>query len=187
MIKEDKRVKRTHQALLDALVELTLEKGFESISIRDLTNRAGVGYATFFRHYKSKDELLSRLLRGITSDIVDMLPDLKLFSRSEETGLIIFTYMDQRTELFAILLGSGGSHQMYQELNQIAVDLSIEILQEADEIKIPIDIMAHQMVSSALSLVRWWLDNDKPHPPEKMANIYADVMQSLLTLVRKDA
>src|SRR5437879_11312519 len=48
---QDRRVKRTQKALARALIELTLEKGYEAITIRDITDKAEVGYATFFRHY----------------------------------------------------------------------------------------------------------------------------------------
>ncbi|HID34763.1 MAG TPA: TetR family transcriptional regulator [Anaerolineae bacterium] len=36
-----------------------MEKDFESIAIRDITQRAHGGYATFFRHYTSKEDLIA--------------------------------------------------------------------------------------------------------------------------------
>src|SRR5205809_797707 len=49
---QDRRVRRTQQLLAEALIALTLEKGYEAVTIRDITKRADVGYATFFRHYR---------------------------------------------------------------------------------------------------------------------------------------
>jgi AcrR family transcriptional regulator len=46
----DRRVKRTQSALAKALIALTLEKGYDAVTIRDITERADIGYATFFRH-----------------------------------------------------------------------------------------------------------------------------------------
>ncbi len=61
MESQDRRIKRTQQLLAKALIALTLEKGYEVVTIRDITEWADVGYATFFRHYYSKDALLPPL------------------------------------------------------------------------------------------------------------------------------
>jgi len=39
---EDPRVKRTHKLLQEALIELTVQKGFSAISVSDITKYAGV-------------------------------------------------------------------------------------------------------------------------------------------------
>ena len=48
MAVRDRQVKRTEDLLAKALIALSLEKGYEAVTIRDLTERADVGYATFF-------------------------------------------------------------------------------------------------------------------------------------------
>ena len=45
----DRRIRRSKRALAAALVELTAERPFNSITVRDITDRADVGYATFYR------------------------------------------------------------------------------------------------------------------------------------------
>ena len=52
--KTDRRIQRTRQALHSALLELTKEKGYDSISIEEITAHANVGRATFYLHYKDK-------------------------------------------------------------------------------------------------------------------------------------
>src|SRR5678815_5861626 len=56
--KEDARVRRTRDALGDALVALMQEKPFESITVQDVLDRAHVGRSTFYSHYSDKDDLL---------------------------------------------------------------------------------------------------------------------------------
>src|SRR5205807_1741174 len=46
----DPRVKRTRKLLQQAFIELFQEKGFASISIQDITERATVNRATFYAH-----------------------------------------------------------------------------------------------------------------------------------------
>src|SRR6202000_307576 len=58
----DTRMARSRQALRTALFDLLAEKPFDQIAITEITIKAKVGYATFFRHYESKDELLNELV-----------------------------------------------------------------------------------------------------------------------------
>jgi AcrR family transcriptional regulator len=59
----DPRVVRTRQMLRDALVSLIEEKGFDAITIQDIADRAGLNRATFYLHYRDKQELLVKSLR----------------------------------------------------------------------------------------------------------------------------
>ena len=66
---EDRRVTRTRRLLKQALVDLTSEQTFETITLRDITDRADIGYATFFRHYDGKDELMLEIFTGIIEEL----------------------------------------------------------------------------------------------------------------------
>ena len=55
---------RTRRTLLDALLRLIEARPFDQITIREIAGEAGIGYATFFRHYPSKDALLQDLASG---------------------------------------------------------------------------------------------------------------------------
>ena len=56
--KTDARVKRTRDALGDALIALMQEKPFETITVQDVLDRAHVSRSTFYTHYSDKDDLL---------------------------------------------------------------------------------------------------------------------------------
>ena len=55
--KLDSRVKHTRDALGDALLALMQEKSFESITVQEILDRAGIGRSTFYSHYTDKDDL----------------------------------------------------------------------------------------------------------------------------------
>jgi len=54
----DRRVRRTRQLLRDALMELTLERGYDRVTVQDILDKADVGRSTFYAHYRDKDDLL---------------------------------------------------------------------------------------------------------------------------------
>jgi AcrR family transcriptional regulator len=61
--KLDPRVKRTRQMLDQAFLELLAEKGFDAITVQDVTARAGVNRATFYAHFPDKFALLDYSIR----------------------------------------------------------------------------------------------------------------------------
>ena len=55
----DPRIQRTQQLLRAALMSLIKEKGYESLSVQNIIDRARVGRATFYAHFDSKEDLLA--------------------------------------------------------------------------------------------------------------------------------
>jgi len=61
--KLDPRVKRTRELLEDAFMQTIKEKGFQAVSVQDITQRAGVNRATFYAHFEDKYDLLDKSIR----------------------------------------------------------------------------------------------------------------------------
>lgn len=61
--KLDPRVKRTRELLEKAFLEVINEKGFQAITVQDITERAGVNRATFYAHFADKFALLDYSIR----------------------------------------------------------------------------------------------------------------------------
>jgi AcrR family transcriptional regulator len=56
--KEDPRITRTRSLILNAFTELLPEKGFQSLTVQNITEGAGVNRATFYAHFPDKYALL---------------------------------------------------------------------------------------------------------------------------------
>ena len=61
--KLDPRVKRTRNLLEQAFMEVVAEKGFQAVSVQDITEKAGVNRATFYAHFPDKYALLDYTVR----------------------------------------------------------------------------------------------------------------------------
>jgi AcrR family transcriptional regulator len=64
--------------LLAAASRLFEERGFETVTIADITEAAGVAKGTFYLYFDSKDGLLDALRRGLTDLAASLLDDLGL-------------------------------------------------------------------------------------------------------------
>lgn len=63
--KEDPRVTRTRQLLVQAFTALMKEKSFQSITVQDITDRATVNRVTFYAHFQDKYALLEYTIRSM--------------------------------------------------------------------------------------------------------------------------
>jgi len=61
--KEDPRVTRTRSLILTAFDELLPEKGFRSLTVQDITDKAEINRATFYAHFNDKYDLLDKSIR----------------------------------------------------------------------------------------------------------------------------
>ncbi len=172
MAPNDRRVRRTRRALREALVALTSLGPYEAITIRDITDRADVGYATFFRHYAGKDDLLLELFQDVTRELEALAREHGgEFFQTE--GRLIFGHVRDHQALYRSLLESRLFTQKLKKL------LSEHIRRQVARHRRPRaraglmeDIAVNHMVAALVGLIEWWLERNLEPPAEQMAGIY---------------
>jgi AcrR family transcriptional regulator len=175
MNENDRRVKRTQRLLSEAFFELMLEKGYDKVTIRDITERADTAYATFFRHYKSKDEILLQKVDEAHDELQKLATELqgRYFIH---VGMLLYEHMQQNSEFYRRLFESASfSRQLRLRLAQNFLSSAQKRLAAAsitEEPPIPVEIVANHMAAALLALMEWWLNNRQPYSPQRMAEIY---------------
>ena len=121
---EDLRVKRTHKLLREALIELTVRKGFSAVAVSDITKLAGVNRATFYRHYHDKFDLLNQYVQGVYR-LLEPAPGKRLPEASEAnsgqtySGLItIFEHIHANAKFYRVMLGKNGDPLFAEKIRQ---------------------------------------------------------------------
>lgn len=67
----DPRVRRTRKLILAAFEALLAEKGFEAITVQDITERADINRTTFYAHFPDKYALLDYSISRMFMDELD--------------------------------------------------------------------------------------------------------------------
>ena len=182
MEQSDRRVQRTHQLMERALMELAEEKGYAAVTIKDITDRANVAYITFFRHYKDKNELLLHMLEQIIKDIEQMTADFAPAPHHETEGRLIFEHATANRAFYRILLSQDGTTSVYRRVRDMIATITLGHLkghiaaENTDEPAIPLAIATNHVAASLLALIEWWLEQDMPYPPQRMADIYVKLI-----------
>lgn len=185
----DRRTSRTRRALRDALVTLIEEKGYESITVEEITNRADLGRATFYLHYKDKDDLLLEEFSDLVSDRIRLLSQIpksawQLGDLPEDQELITplllaFQHVAENQGLYRIILRGESAQRVSNKLRQIITKAINEVIQtrledepRALEPQISVGFLASYFSGALLGTLIWWLEQEHPQPPEEMASTF---------------
>ena len=172
---QDRRVKRTQRLLAQALIELILDKGFDTITIRDITERADVGYATFFRHYPDKEALLHDVLNVVLDELTNLL-HLLPSDDPQQVGTLLFQYVQDHSAIVQVFLRSGTSSSLYQHILQVGTQNVLQEQTPMPDSQIPKEIAAYHIVTASINLIGWWLDHNIPYSLERMGIIYKELI-----------
>lgn len=183
MMSKDRRIRRTQKLLGEALIAVALEKGYRNITIQDVTDRADIGYRTYFRHYAGLDELLMDVAQARLDELYEMLDlpkagddvsdPIKVF---RESGATLFRHIQDSPKIFKVILLDDHLRFILEPVMKIARDKNEALLAGLPKTNIAIPIAANHIIASTFALMRWWLENDMPHPPERMGEIFADLI-----------
>lgn len=186
--KEDRRVVRTRQLLRDSLMSLILERGYDNVTIQDITDRANLGRATFYLHYRDKDELLFKSLEAIYDDVVKST-DPFLGAHSTTPGLATFQHASAHKDLYRVMLGSQAAGAITRRIRDYMIGVAKQRIatQFPGTLSVPVEIVAQHVVGSLLALITWWIENDMPYSAEYMANTFQQLnLQALATQFQAD-
>src|ERR1051325_6981581 len=178
--KTDARVRRTCDALGDALIALMQQKPFDTITVQDVLDRAHVSRSTFYTHYSDKDDLLM-------SDAEEFFEALSmaLSAHGDKSDRVFpvkefFTHLAEVQPFFKALVKSG----KFQENMELArghfargIERRLAELPRGNSIpQKDLPAIAFTHAGALLSLLTWWLDHGMKEPPEEMDQLFHRVV-----------
>lgn len=174
--KIDARVRRTRDALGDALIALMQEKPFDTITVQEVLDRAHVSRSTFYSHYSDKDDLLM-------SDADDFFEaiSMALSAHADKSDRVFpvqefFSHLSDVQPFFKALIKSG----KYQENMELArghfargIERRLSELPRAKSIpEAQLSAIAFTHAGALLSLLTWWLDRGMRETPAEMDELF---------------
>ncbi len=184
--RSDRRISRTRRQLKEALFALIIEKGYDAVTIEDITTRADLGRTTFYLHYRDKEELLLELIDTISDELMEQVAPIRAAielknplegSNLQKAIQIVFQHAAENHQLYLIILHGEGSTRAASRVREIIAEkvsdvLSASIEARALHLEIPIEIFTHHFAGSLLGLITWWLENELPYTPHEMAEMF---------------
>lgn len=167
------RSRRTQKLLREALIDLIEERGFDSLTVGEITERALVSRATFYRSYQDKYDLVERIFAEAMQALFSAISEPDLV-HSPQTWERFFDHIAQYERLYRALLGRKGSPwfvlkmraslvELIKGLRQLAIPDAPPLYPAADEL-VP-DLVATLMVEA----ITWWLEQGRPYTTQEIS------------------
>lgn len=165
----DARQVRSRNALNAALLALLEEKPFDQITVREITGRAGTGYATFFRHYPAKEDLLGDVATEEIASLLAMTIPILSGADSYESTLALCTYVSGHSGLWSALLTGGAAAIVRDEFIRQARGLTGSRVEK--HAWLPADLGVVHGTGSTIDILAWWLARGRELNARQVATI----------------
>jgi AcrR family transcriptional regulator len=177
--RNDRRRQHTRSKLIRAAAALVLEKGYDSISVQDITDRADLGRGTFYIHFRDKEDIVwSAIKEGLDDAHAEGSLPLAEGRAPERLELYMyrnfFELAERNRKLYRIMLGSRSSAALSARAQEyLAADLIREEggIGAYPDTDVPKDVWAQIVSGAVFSLLVWWLEKPNSYTAEQMAGM----------------
>lgn len=177
----DRRIERTRALLRDALMALAVERPWESITVQDITDRANVNRATFYLHFRDKDELLLQSMIALYAELIGQYehPDREQVLQSGDDSLFEdpsdFEHVARHASFYRAMLSNKGSAAfivgVMEFLTQMYQDEVLRPLAGDTEPAVPLEFTAAFLAGAEIGVMRWWLHQQHAFSPDEMSKM----------------
>lgn len=171
----DPRIRRTRAAIEEAFVRLVREVGYDSVSVEQVAEAAGVAKATFYRHYESKEALLAALSERLVYGLTDRIDGGRTPLPAGEHASLSAAYQHAAAlrDLYQVCLADARARAAYTEA--FARHSEEQFRQSLDalgrEPQIPQTVMATFFAGAHVLLLERWLNGTIPHTGDEVASM----------------
>lgn len=190
---EDRRIVKTRQVIQDALFALMQEKSYPKITIQDIIDRANVGRSTFYSHYETKEDLLlsciEHLLKGLKQYIIYYLE-----TGNDENRLPpvegLFEHLKENSKPIKGLMMAESSELFFDKVRTYWIrnieDYLKGRLPEGAKTQVPVELLSYHIVSTLISLIKWWITNKMPYSPQQMDHYFQELINPCIDSIIKN-
>jgi len=175
------------ERLIDAAFELFGKRGYELTTVEDIAERAGVGRTTFFRNFRSKEDVIfpdhDQLIEMIKARLATSTESTALVAVAEAVRLVLRRYIQEgdrarlryalTSRVSALRDREIASVAQYQRLFREFIGAWMG-LSEANALRA--ELMASSVAAAHNHVLRRWLRGDTQEPIEEVDRAMTQVV-----------
>lgn len=183
---EDKK-ELTKDLLTTSFKELIMQIPFEKITIKMITDGAGVIRPTFYKHFQDKYEILEWILKKELTDKIQILIDNNM---EEDIFRLLCNCLEKDKELYKKLYTIEGPNSFEELMYQFTFNL-LKSLEDKYPLKVSkeLEIFSSEVVLRFYTFgltdsLKHWIIHDSAYSAEQVCDAYNYIIQnSILDLV----
>ncbi|KPG71166.1 TetR/AcrR family transcriptional regulator [Enterococcus sp. RIT-PI-f] len=182
MKKTDLRVQRTNKLIVDAFIHLVEKKGYEQVTVQDIADEAMINRATFYAHYKDKQDLYERIFDLALDSFSEILSSEDIVQGNrirlknvETTMTAIFQHIHDNRQFYLTIMDGSAIEVIRQKLGILLPMRYAEIFSSLriteSDIDVPLDFVIEYITSIFVGTLHWWLTAETTMPPNQLAKL----------------
>lgn len=185
MKKTDRRIMRTRAAIRTAFLHLMEGKDYESITVTDISERAGINRKTFYDHYETKEQLFKSMIYEMFDELFGIFmyekenPGFDLDRSVLERDVSrFFEAVDRYREELEVMITSRTSGLAFQIAETIILERmeKIHIMTGEAAGMVPASLIVLRLNSFFLTAIDWWLDQTE-YSAQEAAGFFCKMMR----------
>jgi AcrR family transcriptional regulator len=173
-------VARTKAAIEDAFVQLVLERGYERVSVEDITDRADLARATFYAHYPNKEAVQFSVFNRLTEDLVQRLADQGGPPTMVHRDAIAAAYKQaaEMPDLYRACLSGARTRQAHVSVLSRYAEQNFRdrLTALGRQPRVPVPVMARAFVGAHVAILEAWLAGELDGEVEELASMALDLL-----------
>ena len=172
--------KLAKECIVTALIELMKVRDFHSITITDLTKKAGVSRMAYYRNYTSKEDILNKFIDDVGADVHERLADIYTDSDVYNYYYALLEQLGSYNDL-AITTYKAGLGELI--LSQINKQMALTFPSTGDA---PVDHYRHLYLAGAFyNIFIEWLKNGQRESCAEIARLCCTLNREGISLPQK--
>jgi AcrR family transcriptional regulator len=171
----ERRRQHTRDQLTGAALELLVEAGYQNLTIKAITDRADLGYGTFYLHFKDKDEIVWEVIHDLGEawrvEMEKKLDGIAFPRREYLSWVYLFEYVYSVRVEFAAMMGSVALLQYYQNYLAELHEYNLRTGVYSSALDVPPEFLAQYMTGALVRIMLWWIETPNNYTPLQMADL----------------
>jgi AcrR family transcriptional regulator len=179
MLKQKKITMQTRQNLIDAFWSLYRVRRIESITIKEITQKAGYNRGTFYEYFTDVYDVLHQIEDTLIPRI-DELPPIQLTEKQLGMPLDLFLDLyEKNSKYYSILLGDNGDPAFATKLKNATKPILLEAFnRNSVYTDTELDYILEYILSAMIGIMSHWFTRDKDLPVTRLIELVHDLMGS---------
>ncbi len=177
---QDLRKFKTYKYIYTAFLSLLKEKDYNSISVKEIAERAEINRSTFYSHYLDKDDLLEKIvddtLESLKKNMNLVFPGIEVIVRDKNIPHPVvkefFKNIDNNRLFYEVMFKNKhlcNFEEKCYEIFRFPIERRLKEFFTDHKIPVKEDLFIHYMTVSTIGVVQYWLEKLPETKPEDMA------------------
>ncbi len=181
------KIKKTRAKIRTAFLQMYAEKPLEQISIKALTEAAGINRGTFYLHYQDLDELVGAIEQEQIETLAYLTRNADLLSYSPtdmadfaEFLRPVLRYIHSNAGLFAVLFSTHSRSSFKEAIDQLFkgnLNRRFQTVLGAARGKelVKKACVLEYILSANINVVAYWVQSGTPITPEELTDLLVSI------------